>query len=92
MNTAADIQTRVGGASDLPYVGGFVDKGVQGLQEKLKSIGGLINPTLGAAFGGPTIKNIGDLYAGNNPKSDKANHTPVNDPYPDGKNNLGNLY
>jgi hypothetical protein len=68
MNTAADIQTRVGGASDLPFVGGFVDKGVQGLQEKLKSIGGLVNPALGAAFGGPTIKNIGDLYPTNNPK------------------------
>jgi hypothetical protein len=68
MNTAADIQTRIGGASDLPFVGGFVDKGVQGLQEKLKSIGGLVNPALGAAFGGPNIKNIGDLYPTNNPK------------------------
>jgi hypothetical protein len=66
MNLAANAQTRLGGASDLPYVGGFVDNGVQGLQEKLKLIGGLVNPALGAAFGGPTIKNIGDLYKGNN--------------------------
>lgn len=68
LNTAANIQTRIGGASDLPFVGGFVDKGVQGVQEKLKLVGGLINPALGAAFGGPNIKNIGDLYPTNNPK------------------------
>lgn len=68
MNTAANLQTRVGGASDLPMVGGFVDRGVQGLQEKLKLVGGLVNPALGAAFGGPTIKNIGDLYPTNNPR------------------------
>jgi hypothetical protein len=71
MNTAADIQTRVGGASDLPFVGGFVDKGVQGLQEQLKLVGGLVNPALGAAFGGPNIKPIGDLYESNNPSEVK---------------------
>ena len=87
MNTAADIQTRVGGASDLPFVGGFVDKGVQGLQEKLKLVGGLVNPALSAAFGGPNIKNIGDLYEGNTPgefprkDGDKTNPT-----------DLGNIY
>ena len=62
LNKAAKIQTGVEGASNLPLVGGFVDNSVQGLQEKLKSIGGLVNPALGAAFGGPTITNLGKLY------------------------------
>jgi hypothetical protein len=87
LNTAANIQSKLNGASDLPFVGGFVDKGVQGLQEKLKLVGGLVNPALGAAFGGPTIKNIGDLYEGNTPgefprkDGDKPNPT-----------DLGNIY
>lgn len=68
MNTAANIQTKIGGASDLPYVGGLIDRGSQGLQESLRSIGGLVNPALGAAFGGLNIKKIGDLYPTNNPK------------------------
>jgi hypothetical protein len=68
MNLAAGAQTRIEGASMLPGVGGFVDRGVQGLQEKLKTIGGLVNPALSAAFGGPTVSNIGDLYPTNNPK------------------------
>jgi hypothetical protein len=67
MNSAANLQTRVAGASMLPGVGGFVDKGTQWGQDKLKLIGGLVNPALGAAFGGPTVSSIGDLNSKNNP-------------------------
>lgn len=69
LNTAADIQNRISGASDLPYVGEAIGNNIQGLQERLKSIGGLINPVLGAAFGGPTISNLGDIYPENNPRA-----------------------
>ncbi len=68
LNTAADLQNRVDSASDLPVIGGFIENGTQGLQERLKSIGGLVNPVLGAAFGGPTISNLGDIYPENNPR------------------------
>jgi hypothetical protein len=69
MNTAANVQSRVASATFLPGVGGFVENGVQGLQEKLKTIGGLVNPALGAAFSGPSIDKLGDLYANNNPRT-----------------------
>ena len=69
-NTAANLQTRVEGASDLPFVGGFVDNARQYSQDRLQTIGGLVNPALRAAFNSSGIRNIGDLYEGNNPFTD----------------------
>ena len=86
-NLAANLQTRVGGASDLPAVGGFIENSQERLQENLKLIGGLINPRLGKAFGGPTIKNIGDLYTGNNP-----GEFPRADGKKENPNDLGNIF
>jgi hypothetical protein len=69
-NTAANLQTRIEGASDLPFVGGFVDNARQYSQDRLQTIGGLVNPALRAAFNSSGIRSIGDLYAGNNPFTD----------------------
>lgn len=86
MNLAAKAQTRLNGASDLPFVGGFVDSGSDAIQENLKLIGGLINPALGAAFSRPPIKPIGDLYAGNNPYDFDDNGNRTNFPRDNTKN------
>lgn len=86
-NTAANLQTRVRGASDLPFVGGFVDSATNAVDERLKSIGGLINPALGAAFNRPRPKPIGDLYGGNT-----AGEFPRNDGTKENPKDLGNIY
>jgi hypothetical protein len=67
MNTAADIQSRVQGATFLPGVGGFVQNGLDKAQESLSSIGGLISPALTAALNIPRVSKLGDLFEGNNP-------------------------
>ena len=80
-NTAANLQTRVEGASDLPFVGGFVDNARQYSQDRLQSIGGLINPALRAAFNSSGIRSIGDLYEGNNPYTDSKGE-PIDGNFP----------
>jgi hypothetical protein len=90
MNTAANIQNKVEGATFLPGVGGFVQNGLDSAQEGLRHIGGLISPALEAALSGPKVKDIGNIYDKPGPKYDV---TQVKDPYPTtGSKNLGDFY
>lgn len=62
MNTAANLQNGVEGASFLPGVGDSVSDAIQKGQKKLQLIGGMINPALGASFNNPPSKNLGNIY------------------------------
>lgn len=62
INTAANIQNKVEGATFLPGVGGFVQSGLDNAQEGLRNIGGLVSPALAAALSGPSVKKIGNIY------------------------------
>jgi hypothetical protein len=62
MNTAANLQNGVEGATFLPIVGDSIGGAIQKGQQKLQSIGGLINPALGASFNNPKAQNLGNIY------------------------------
>jgi len=89
-NTAANLQTRLEGASDLPFVGGFVDNARQYSQDRLQSIGGLINPALQAAFNSSGIRSIGDLYEGNNPFTD-GKGAPISGNFPRNDSSISSM-
>jgi hypothetical protein len=62
MNTAANLQNGVEGASFLPVVGDSISQAIQKGQQKLQLIGGLVNPALGASFNNPPARNLGNIY------------------------------
>jgi hypothetical protein len=63
MNTAAKAQNMVEGASFLPgKIGEGINNGLQKGSDKLKSIGGLINPALNAAFTETRYPYLGKIY------------------------------
>jgi hypothetical protein len=97
INTSANIQNRLNGAGQLPIVGDLANSAGGYLKEKLRMVGGLINPALGAAFNGIPVKNLGDLYEGNNPSPPPTKRLDPKiypDRFPDnsGSRNLGSIY
>lgn len=63
MNIAANIQNKVEGASFLPgKVGNAVSNTIQKGSEKLKTIGGLVNPALAAALSETSYPYLGKIY------------------------------
>ena len=79
MNVAADAQNKVGGASFLPgKIGDSINDGLQKGSNKLKSIGGLINPALSAAFSDTKYPYLGKID--------------LTEPTKESYNNLGKIY
>ena len=92
MNTAADLQSRVQGATMLPYAGGFVQNGLDRVQENLRTVGGIVSSALGSALSNPGIRSLGDLYESSDPFARDSNGA-INDiRKPNTDINLGNIY
>jgi hypothetical protein len=63
-NIGADVQNATSFLSGLPRIGSSIEEAGQKAQNALASIGGLINPALGAAsqFLNPPIDDLGNVY------------------------------
>ena len=61
-NTAANVQGVLKGATYLPGVGDKISEKLNKGAEKLKSVGGLLNPALEAAFSKTSYPYLGKIY------------------------------
>lgn len=61
-NVTADLQNMVNSATFLPGVGDSIGDALSSGSNKLKSIGGLVNPALNAAFSKTSYPYLGKIY------------------------------
>jgi hypothetical protein len=61
-NTTSNLQNMVKGATFLPGIGEGIGNALDKGSEKLKSIGGLVNPALNAAFSKTSYPYLGKIY------------------------------